>query len=72
MINKACLHCLQFEGFVLHVPFIFTVYTACNIMSTVSPAKPIQIRQFHYHKVLKLVKKPYIAHWWYSVNEKCC
>lgn len=72
MINKARLHCLQYEGFVLRVPFTFSVYTAYNIMSTVSPAKPIQVRQFHYHKALKLVKKRYLAHWWCSVNEKFC
>jgi len=50
MINKIWLHCLQFEGFVLRVPFIFTVYTAYNFMSAVSPTKSLQISQFHYHK----------------------
>lgn len=59
----ASLHYLQFEGFVLRVPFIFTVYTAYNFMSNVSSAKSVQISQFHYHKILKLVKKPYLLHW---------
>jgi hypothetical protein len=72
MINKAWLHCLQFEGFVLRVPFVFTVYTTYNFMSTVFPAKSIQISQFHYHKIMKLVKKLYLAHWWYSVSKKWC
>jgi hypothetical protein len=63
MIYKAWLYCLQSEGFVSRVPFIWTVYTAYNFMSTVSPAKSIQISQLHYHKILKLVKKPYFAHW---------
>jgi len=63
MINKTWLHCLQFQGFLLRVHFIFMVYTAYNFTSAVSPANSIQISQFHYHKILKLVKKPYLAHW---------
>ena len=71
MINKAWLHCLQFEGFVKRIPFIFTVHLAHNFVSTMPPAKSIQISQFHYHRIRKLVRKARLALWLYTVKEKC-